>query len=205
MRTEIERKAQEEVSKIIDSAKGEAERIAAEAAAKAEALRDERKKALMRELDAEERAELATSRMDRKGELLRLKSGWSNRVFEEAEKRISQIAENTGQEYRELLSKFILEGIAALKGNKFVVEANSRDVEAIRKELKTILERAAEIKNDKVALQTRTLSTAALGGVVVSTEDGVQYYNNVLEARLSAATRNLAGEVYKILFGGGGD
>jgi len=201
LRTEIERKAQEEISKIIESAKREAERILAEATAKSEALRNERTKTLMTELEAEERADMAITRMNWKGNLLRLKSEWCKRVFEEAEKRISQIAKNGGQEYRELLSKLILEGIQALSGKRFVVEANSRDVEAIRKELKALQERAAKIKNDEVVLRVGTLSNIVSGGVVVSVEDGAQSYNNLLDARFSAATRKLAGEVYKILFG----
>lgn len=201
LKTEIDRKAQEEISKIIESAKIESDRICAEAAASAEALRIEKTKALERELDAQEKTELATSRMDRKAELLRLKSGLCDSVFEEAKKRIAQVAKDSGQEYRELLSKLTLEGIAALNGKRFVVQANSADVETIRKELKTIQEKAAKIKGDDVVIRTETLPNATLGGVVVSVEDGTRSYNNLLEARFSAATRNLTGEVYKILFG----
>jgi len=203
LETEIERKAEEEVSRIIENAKSEAERTIAEANARAEALRDEKSETLTRELNTEGRAELAISRMCWKGELLRLRSGWADRVFEETEKRIAEMAENDRPGYRELLIELILEGIAKTRGNKFIAEANSRDVEAIRKELQTILARAAKIKNDTVVVQTRALPTATLGGVVVRTEDSTQYYNNILEARLSAAKRNLAGKVYKILFRAG--
>ena len=202
LKGEIEKKAQEDITKIIESAKGEAEKIIAEANARAEAFRDQRMKALQRELDAQEKVELATSRMNQKGELLLLKSKWANSVFQEAEKRISEIAENTGQEYEEFLIKLILEGITSLKGNKFVIEANSRDLKTVRKQLSTIIERASKIKNQKVMLETAAISTATLGGLVVSKEDGTQSYNNALEARLSAATLNLAGKVYKILFEG---
>jgi len=202
LKGEIGKKAQEDVAKIIESAKGEAEKIIAEANARAEAFRDQRTKALQRELDAQEKVELATSRMNQKGELLLLKSNWTNSVFQEAEKRISEIAENTGQEYEEFLIKLILEGITSLKGNKFVIEANSRDLKTIRKQLSTIIDRASKIKNQKVMFETAAISTATLGGLVVSKEDGTQSYNNALEARLSAATLNLAGKVYKILFEG---
>ena len=81
------------------------------------------------------------------------------------------------------------------------MQANSADAETIRKELKAIQEKAAKIKSDNVVIRTETLPNATSGGVVVSVEDGTQSYNNLLEARFSAATRNLTGEVYKILFG----
>jgi vacuolar-type H+-ATPase subunit E/Vma4 len=201
LRAEIERKAQEEISKIIENAKTEAEAVTAEATAKSQALSAERKKALTRELEAQEKAELATLRMDRKGELLRLKSELCDRVFEEAEKKISQIAEMGSQEYRELLSRLTVEGIAALSGKSFVVQANSRDVEAIQKELKTIKTKAAKIKYTDVVLRIENLPSRTLGGLVVSVEDGTQSYNNLLEARFSIAKRNLAWKVYETLFG----
>jgi vacuolar-type H+-ATPase subunit E/Vma4 len=201
LRSEIERKAQEEISKIIENAKREAEAITAEATAKSEAQSAERKKALTRELEAQEKTELATLRMDRKGELLRLKSELCDRVFEEAQKRISKIAASDSKGYIELLSRLSVEGIAALSGKSFVVQANSRDVDAIQKELKTIKTKAAKIKNTEVALRIDTLPGKTLGGVVVSVEDGTQSYNNLLEARFTIAKRNLAWNVYETLFG----
>jgi len=203
LKSEIEGKAEEEASRILQEAKVEAERMISEANARAESLKDERTKALIRELETEGRAELAIARMNKKGELLRVKSEWANRVFEESGKRIGQIAEKGTAEYRELLGKLVLEGIAKIKGNEFIVEANSRDVELIRKELRTIMETAAKIKNEKVEVRTRAFGAASLGGVVVTTKDMAQYYNNTLEARLSVARQNLGGEVYKILFKGG--
>lgn len=204
LRTEIEKKATEEASRILENAKEEAERIIAEANAKTDTLRDEKTKTLMRALDTEERAELAVARMDRKGEILQLKSEWANRVFEEAGKRMAEMSEKSSPEYREVLSKLILEGIVKMRGNRFVVEANSRDVEAIRKEVKIVSERAAKMKNERIDLQVKTQPTISLGGVVVSTEDKTQYYNNTLEACLSYAQQNLTGEVYKIIFKIGG-
>jgi vacuolar-type H+-ATPase subunit E/Vma4 len=201
LQTEIERKAEEEVSRILETAKQEAQEIVAEASAKAASLREERTKALERELDARERAELAIARMDQKGELLRMKSEWTKRVFEEVEGRIAKMAENGGREYYELLSNLILEGITQMNGNKFIVETNSRDKEAISDVLGTVAERARKIRNGKVVLQIGTLQTRTLGGVVVSTEDRVQYFNNTLEARLSAASRNLEGAISRMLFG----
>ena len=199
LKTEIERKAEEEVSRILQNAREEAEKIVSEANAKQVALRDEKSKTLMRALDTEAMAELAVSRMNRKGELLQLKSGWADRVFEEARKRITEMAEKSGSEYREYLRKLILEGISKIKGNKLIVEANARDVEVVKKELKTILEGGAKIKNEKIELKLKAQSGMS-GGVIVSTEDMTKYYNNTLEARLSYAQQNLSGEVYKILF-----
>jgi len=205
LRAEIERKTQEEISGIIEKAKREAEAITAEATRKSEAHRTEKERALARELDAQERTELATVRMDRKGELLRLRSGLCDRVFEEAEKRISQIADHGAQEYRELLCKLTLQGIAALSGNRFVVQANARDVGTIENELKSIREKAARIKNQEVALRVESLPNKTLGGVVVSVEDGTRSYNNLLDARFSVAKRDAAWGVYKTLFGEGKD
>jgi len=201
LQAEIERKAEGEASRVLEDAKEEAQKVIAEANVRAASAREERTKALERELDGRERAELAIARMDGKGELLRVKSEWSRRVFEEAQKRIARMAENGGQEYNELLGNLVLEGITAMKGTKFIIETNSRDKEAISHVLETVAERAYKIKNEKVAFQIGTIQTSTLGGVVVSTEDRVQYFNNTLEARLSTASQNLEGVIRKILFG----
>jgi len=198
---EIEKKAEDEASRIIEIARQEAQKIVAEANVRAASLKDERARTVERELGARERAELAIARMEGKGGLLRVRSEWAKRVVEEVEKRIAKMAENGGHEYNELLCDLIIEGITAMNGAKFVVEATSRDSRAISNDLGTLAERAGKIKNGRVSLQTKTLNTKTLGGVVVSTEDRVQYFNNTLEARLSAASRNLEGVISKILFG----
>ena len=203
LQSEIERKAQEEASNILETARAEAEKIVAEANAKTANLRDERTKALRRKIDAQEKAELAIARMDRKGDLLRVKSGWTKRVFEEVEKRITKMAENGGREYNELLANLTLEGISKMNGSKFIIETSLRDKEAISNLLGTITERASKLKNDKVTLHLETLQTKTLGGAVVSTEDQVQYFNNTLEARLAAASQKLEGTIRQILFGPG--
>jgi len=202
LKTEIDRKAEEEVSKVLETARQEAQEIVAEANSKAANLREERTRALEREMDAQEKAELAVARMDVRGKLLRVESEWTKRVFEEAEKRIGKIAEHGGREYQELLSNLALEGINAMNGNKFIVETNVRDKEVVSKLLGTIGEKASKNRGETVTLQMGTLQTRSLGGVVVSTEDGVQSFNNTLEARLSGASRILEGTIRKMLFGG---
>lgn len=203
LQNEIERKAEEESTRILAAAKQEAQNIIAEATSKAASLNATRANALDMKLVAREKAELAITRMDRRGDLLRVKYEWTKRVLEEAEKRITKMADDNAQEYHKLLSNLILEGITKLKGHKFTVETNSRDKEAVSKSLETIAERAGKIKNAKVVLQMETLQTRTLGGVVVSTEDKVEYFNNTLEARLSAASRNVEGRVRRTLFGAG--
>ena len=203
LKSEIQRRAEEEASKILENARKEAEKLLAEANSKVEALREEKTKSLMRSLETEERAELAISRMDQKGEILKTKSQWAGRVFEEAGKRLAEMADKGGSDYRELLSKLILEGILKTKGNKFIAEVDSKDVDAIKKELKPILDRAAKIKNEKIELEIKALSADSMGGIILSTEDMTRYYNNTLEARLSSARQDLAGEIHKIMFKAG--
>jgi vacuolar-type H+-ATPase subunit E/Vma4 len=203
LEAEIERKAEQEASSIRATAEAEAQKIVDEAAAKGAGLRDERLKALQREINAQEKAELAVARMGRKGDLLRVKSKWAERVIEEAEKRITKMADSGGQEYHELLANLTIDGITKMNGNKFTVEVTPRDNGAISSLLETITARASKLKDDKVAIQLGTLKTKSLGGVVVSTEDGVQYFNNTLEARLSAASRQLEATIHEILFPAG--
>jgi vacuolar-type H+-ATPase subunit E/Vma4 len=201
--TEIEKKAEEEALRILATAHEEAQKVSAEANAKAASLREERTKALLRELDAQERAELAVARMARRGDVLRTKSEWTNRVIEETEKRITKMADSGGREYHELLANLTVDAITKMNGDKFIVEMTKRDKTAISNLLETITDRASKIRNSAVTLQLGNLQTKSIGGIVVSREDGVQYFNNTLEARLSAASRQLEATIRQILFPAG--
>jgi len=203
IKSEIDKKTDEEISKILESAKHEAEGLIAQANARAEIIRKERSSALTKEMEEQERSQLAILRMNLRGELLRLKQKWSSRVFEEAERRIEQVAEKDGPEYQELLRKLVLEGIAHLKGDRFIVEANSSDQEMIAGDLRIISEQATKLLKENVQIQTRLAPNTGLGGVVIYSEDGRQQYDNTLDARIFAASQNLAGQINKILFGGG--
>jgi vacuolar-type H+-ATPase subunit E/Vma4 len=203
IRSEIDKKTEEEISKILEDAKDETEGLIAQANARAEAIRKERTSALAKELDEEERSQLAILRMNLRGELLTLKQKLRSRVSEQAEAGIEQLVQKDGPEYRELLRKLMLEGIANLKGNKFIVETNSRDQEIIAEDLRIISEKATTIKKERVQLQTRLMPKTGLGGVVIHTDDETQQYDNSLDARLFAASQNLAGQISKILFGTG--
>jgi vacuolar-type H+-ATPase subunit E/Vma4 len=110
LKGEIDRKSQEEISAVLENAKKEAENIITQANTKAEALKIEKERSIARESEAKERAELATIRIDRKGELLRKRSELCDRVFDEAEKRITQIAESAGPEYRDFIVKLTVQG-----------------------------------------------------------------------------------------------
>jgi vacuolar-type H+-ATPase subunit E/Vma4 len=61
-----------------------------------------------------------------------------------------------------------------------VAEVNSKDVDAIKRESKSILDKAAKMKNERIELEVKTLTTS-MGGVIISTEDKTRYYNNTLE------------------------
>ena len=203
IKSEIDQKTEHEISKIVENAKHEAESLIAQANERAEAIRRERSKALEKEFDEEERSQLAILRMSLRGDMLRLKQKSSSLVVERAEERIKQLAEKDGPEYREVLRKLVLEGAARLKGNRFIVEANPRDQKMITEDLRIISEKATKTKKEQVHLQTRHTPKIGLGGVVVYAEDGTQQYDNTLDARLMAASHDLAGQINKVLFGTG--
>lgn len=204
LQSEIEKKAEDEATRILHAANQEAQKIVAEAETKASSVRGERTAALKRELDAQEKAQLAIARMERKGELLQVKANWAKRIFDEAEKKLGEMAQERGREYHELLNNLVLEGIKKIDGTKFIVEVNSRDKEIVKPILNTITQKAGKIKNSEIVLRMESLQSRTIGGVVVSTEDRTQYFNNTLEVRLSTvAARTIEGTVYKILFGTG--
>ena len=163
LQSEIEKKAEDEATRILHAANQEAQKIVAEAETKASSVRGERTAALKRELDAQEKAQLAIARMERKGELLQVKANWAKRIFDEAEKKLGEMAQERGREYHELLNNLVLEGIKKIDGTKFIVEVNSRDKEIVKPILNTITQKAGKIKNSEIVLRMESLQSRTIG------------------------------------------
>ncbi len=199
LRAEIDKKAEEEIRRVLEDARLQAKEIIAEADAKADGIRKERFQAMIEDMEEEAKSRLAMIRMDMKGEVLKRKQEWASKVLERARERVAEMVQNDGPDYAKLLVKLTLEGIAGLKGDKFVIQASPKDLEIIRRNLEPISERAAKIRHSEVQLETSSLSETVLGGIVVSTEDGAQSFNNTLDARL--AVPQLTSTIYRSLFG----
>jgi vacuolar-type H+-ATPase subunit E/Vma4 len=104
-----------------------------------------------------------------------------SKVYNSVEKKLMEIADGISKEhdYGVILNKLVVEGASAMGGNEFVVSANKRDMNYLRKNLKKI---GGALKDATLRLDEKP--SDILSGVVVKNPSGNKIYYNTLEGRL---------------------
>jgi V/A-type H+-transporting ATPase subunit E len=194
------KETESEVQDILNKAEIESKRIIEDAKKKAELLLEGKKQKWAKEELAKERAELAILRIGHKSELVKLKSQWLDRTFEEASKRLNKMAKDVDSTtYKQFVTGLVIEGALNMKGSKFIIQADSNSANLIKKNLKTISKMISDSKKAEVDLRLDSNPITSVG-VIVQSADSRQYYNNTLEARLADVRHRLSGDLYSMLF-----
>ena len=109
-----------------------------------------------------------------------------SKVYSQVEKRLKDVVEvkSEDHDYGVILNKLIKEGVLAIGGNEFIVSANKRDMEYLRKNLKKIGETL-----EGMTLKLDEKPVEILGGVVIKNPMGDKVYYNTLEGRLERVRR----------------
>jgi len=121
-------------------------------------------------------------------------------VFEDAEKRLAQISDgkDKGTDYREVLAKLIVEAASAIGGEEFIVSANARDLEYLKKNLSKIRNQVEDaVGGGDLKLDDEPIDV--IGGVVVRNSEGTKTFYNTLEGRLVNTRGRVEAQVAKIL------
>lgn len=121
-------------------------------------------------------------------------------VFEDAEKRLAQISDgkDKGTDYGEVLAKLIVETSSAIGGEEFIVSANARDLEYLKKNLSKIRNQVKDaVGGGDVKLDDEPIDV--IGGVVVRNSEGTKTFHNTLEGRLVNTQGRVEAQVAKIL------
>jgi len=186
-RKEILAEAEREAKRIRRAAEEEAKRIKGEAEKAAKLIIDRRLRA------ARERI-LGEAEMEGRRKLMEAREEMVSRVFEEATKRIENLIndEERRDEYLEILSKLIAEAVERIGGSEFIISANERDLELLKRNLGKI-RRSLPSRELKLTLSEEPIE--CLGGVVVESGDRLKVYNNTLDGRLLRARRLLSAKV----------
>jgi vacuolar-type H+-ATPase subunit E/Vma4 len=200
MRSQIERETEREVQEILQKAEAEAKTIIEEAEKKAEELLKNERNRRTTELLTRRRAELAILRMNQRTELMKVKAQWLDRAFEEAGKRLGEIARDTDSDsYRGFITDLVVEGAAKIKGSKIFIQSDNVTAGFLKKNRRSIEEAISDIKQENVEIHLETVPEMP-AGVIIRSADKRQYFNNTLEARLSETRKSLSGEIYSLLF-----
>jgi len=189
---EVKKAAEEECRRILEEAKREAAKIVEEAKQEAERRRRELEERVRREARLKARRRLALKRLEIRRNFLAAREGIVREILEEARRRILEVAEGGGEEYRRALKSLIKEAVSNISSRKVVIRCNVRDYKLITGMLQELEEEVRRELNREVELRVDgSLFLNCAGGVLVSDEEGREYFNNTLEARLERAKEEL--------------
>ncbi|WP_455278913.1 V-type ATP synthase subunit E [[Eubacterium] cellulosolvens] len=200
--THIEKETKSEIEEIQRKAENEANQIVEESKKKAQTIIEEQKHKMTQEELARERSEIAILRMKQNTELVKTKSEWLDRAFEEAKKKLFELLKDTNSPtYKKFLNDIIVEAIASMKGSKFIIQSDQKTNDLLKKNSATIIKSVSKAKEENIDLKFEQNPDTHIG-VIVASDDKRQYYNNTLEARLTGTRKSFGGEVYTLLFKG---
>ena len=200
--THIEKETKSEIEEIQHKSENEANQIVEESKKKAQAIIEEQKHKMAQEKLTRERSELAILRMKQNTELVKTKSEWLDRAFDEAQKKLFELLKDTNSPtYKKFLNDIVVEGIVSMKGSKFIIQSNQKTNDLLKKNSTTITKSASKAKGENIDLKFEQNPDIRIG-VIIQSDDKRQYYNNTLEARLTATRESYGGDVYTLLFEG---
>ena len=185
-RNAIKAKAEEKARKIIESAEEEVEKIKAESEKQIISL-------VGSELRAVNDRIVGSAELEGRKMLMMTRQELLSKVFEEAERRLVEMAEGMGPEYTSILVKMISESASAIGGEEFIVTANERDLAFLKKNLKTINKDLKKALDGAIKLEDEPIDIS--GGVVVRNDDATKTYYNTLKGKLDNVRSRLEAEV----------
>ena len=183
--------AEEKTKNIMASAEEEVEKIRAESERQVLSL-------VGSELRAVNDRIVGSAELEGRRLLMQTRQELLSKVFEEAERRLEEMAEGMKSDYTTILVKLISESASAIGGEVFFVTANERDLTYIKKNLKMI---NRDLKKDlgDITIKLEDDPVDITGGVVVRNDDATKTYYNTLKGKLDDVRSKIEAEVAQIL------
>lgn len=190
---ELRTAAQEEAQRILKEAEEQAAKIIEEAKAKAEELKAQRLRQLLAEARQKIESELAPRRLEVRRKYLAERYNYALAFLEDQLAQVVSEVKSDKSLYSAFLSKRLEEAIRSIKSEKVVVHPCRSDADVCRE----LLERqAGALSKLKPGLEIRLgESVKCSGGFIAASEDGKEYFNGTIEARLAEIREKVFPEI----------
>ena len=130
-----------------------------------------------RKVDSDQRKILGGAEVAARNKSLQLVEQTINRVFDTTLSNFEKKA--SGRDYDKALKRFLEESVVALGSDNVRVEANSRDLQSVKK----LARRIGQERQVEIRVETKAIK--CIGGIRASSTDGSMIFDNTIEARLS--------------------
>ncbi len=186
-KNEIEQLAKKEADEIIDKAKKEAE-------LKKEKLIEKGEK----EAKLVYNRILAEARLKMKKEALNERENLINTALNKLREELVEVPEKDN--YKDILIKYIKDGISALNSNEVFVQLTEKDSKLISDSDLWNLEKEIEKDSKIVIIIKRKINNNIIGGAIIESADGTKICDNSLEAVFDRNIDTIRANVASLLF-----
>ena len=192
---EIRKAAEEEARKVIENAKREVEIIIENAKRRAEELRRQKIAQVTKEIRQKLLKEYAQIKIELKKEYLLKKNEIFNNILRELRERLQKRSLERDEVYVKGLRNLIEEALLNVDSDDVVLYVLPKDQEIVREMLPNIIKEVEKKKRRKIRIKIADLKGNYIGGIIVQSVDGREYYNNTLDSRV----RLIEEELFKIV------
>lgn len=189
--------AQEKADGIIQDANAEVSQINAKAEKTAEAEKTKILENGKKQSDMRYQQIISEAKMNARRAELGAKEEVIEAAFNQAIGELKIKASSGDEEYKDSLSKMIMEATQEIGGNDLILQLNEADTQKFKDDLSSHGSDSFEIEGIKFTLGE---PIDAIGGAILKTTNGDIEVNNTIEARLDRFKSILRSEVAEILF-----
>lgn len=189
--------AQEKADGIIQDANAEVSQINANAEKTAEAEKTKILENGKKQSDMRYQQIISEAKMNARRAELGAKEDVIEAAFNQAIGELKIKASSGDEEYKDSLSKMIMEATQEIGGNDLILQLNEADTQKFKDDLSSQGSDSFEIEGIKFTLGE---PIDAIGGAILKTANGDIEVNNTIEARLERFKSILRSEVAEILF-----
>lgn len=184
-RSQLLKEAKESAQRILEKAEEERQRIIEQTNRSIESI-------VGSELRAVHDRIVGRAQLEGRKKLLEARMEVLDAVKAQALEEVKALAsgKRTDIEYSGYLIKLIVEADEAILEDEYIISANKRDLEYLKKNLNQV---SKALKGKKVRL--RDTPADVIGGVIVANVDGTKTMENTLETRLETANGRLQTEI----------
>ncbi|RLF16935.1 MAG: hypothetical protein DRJ66_02120 [Thermoprotei archaeon] len=188
---EIRKAAEEEAKKVIENARREVEVIIENAKRRAEELRRQKIAQVTKEIRQKLLKEYAQIKIELKKEYLLKKNEIFNNILRELRERIQKRSLERDEVYIKGLRNLIEEALLNVDSDDVILYILPKDQEIVREILPNVIEKVRKRKGRDMKIKIANLSGNYIGGVIVQSVDGREYYNNTLDSRMKLIEEDL--------------
>jgi len=180
---EIKRAAEEEARKIIERAKKEAELLIESAKRRAEEIRRERMAQLIKDVRHRLLRELAQTKLEVRRQYILEREAIFEDILNALRKRLQEHVMNRSKKYVLGLRSLIIEALSNISSDDVILYVLPRDIELVKEILPEVLNEIMRNRRE-IKVRIERLEGNYMGGVIVVSNDGREYYNNTIDARI---------------------